>query len=88
MRSSLDQQSIIVWFGVSKNIHVLPIYICPTEDEESVSGKLRLAPEMARKIGGLYLMRLAGVHKRRLEVLRATVCVAPEDIFVCDACHP
>ncbi|KAF9496326.1 hypothetical protein BDN71DRAFT_762921 [Pleurotus eryngii] len=52
--------------------------ICPTDDKESSSGKLRLAPEMARKIGGLYLMRLAGVHKRRLEVLRTAVCIAPE----------
>ncbi|KDQ25463.1 hypothetical protein PLEOSDRAFT_1057751 [Pleurotus ostreatus PC15] len=52
--------------------------LCPTDDGEPIGGRLGLVPEMGRKMGGMYLMRLVGMHKRRLEALRKIVCTAPE----------
>lgn len=51
--------------------------LCPTDAEDAIGG-LRLIPEMGQKMGGVYLMRLIGMHKRRLEALRTAVCTAPE----------
>lgn len=56
--------------------------LCPTDDGEPIGGKLQLIPEMGRKMGGVYLMRLIGMHKRRLEALRTIVCTAPEGHLV------
>ncbi|KDQ26066.1 hypothetical protein PLEOSDRAFT_1046286, partial [Pleurotus ostreatus PC15] len=51
--------------------------LCPTDAEDAIGG-LRLIPEMGQKMGGVYLMRLIAMHKRRLEALRTAVCTAPE----------
>lgn len=74
LAASIDLYSL----AQNASLYLHELDICPIDGEDCAGGKLRLTPEMARKMGGVYLMRLIGMHKRRLEALRTAVCTAPE----------